>query len=151
MADEATIHPAASRDWPAIRSLLESADLPIADLAADRLGEFVVAKSGPAAVLGVVGLERYGAIGLLRSLAVDVAARAQGLGARLVAELEVRAGASGIAEIWLLTNDAERFFLRHGYAFAARADAPAAIVTTEEFAGLCPASAHLMRKRLAAG
>lgn len=95
MVDEPAIHPAASRDWPAIRALLEDAGLPFADL-------------------------------------------------------EARARTSGITELWLLTNDAERFFLRHGYAFAERGEAPAAIVTTEEFAGLCPASAHLMRKRLAA-
>ena len=55
----------------------------------------------------------------------------------------------GVAEIYLLTNTAERFFERVGYQRMPRDSAPAAIRTTQEFAALCPASAALMRKRLA--
>ena len=101
-------------DWAAIRALLDGAGLPVEDLGADRLAGFLVAEQD-ATMVGLIGVEVFGTAGLLRSLVVAEAARKDGLGGRLVAALETSAQAAGIAELWLLTIDAERFFERHGF------------------------------------
>jgi len=64
-------------------------------------------------------------------------------------EAERHAREHGAREIYLLTTTAERFFARAGYESVPRNDAPSAIRETSEFATICPASAALMRKRLA--
>ena len=99
-------------------------------------------------VLGVVGLETFGPVALLRSLAVAGAARGRGLGAALVAHAEQAAVALGAADAYLLTETAEGFFARRGYRRVDRAAAPPAIARTSQFAGLCPASAVFMAKVL---
>ncbi len=70
------------------------------------------------------------------------------LGARLVAELELIARNEHIDELWLLTIDANPFFIRHGYIVAERDAAPETIRNTAEFSSLCPGDALLMHKRL---
>ena len=87
-------------------------------------------------------------MGLLRSLVVAGNARNTGLGGKLVGALESAAVTAGIAELWLLTIDAERFFLRHDFEIVDRTAAPDEIRRTDEFSALCPESAFLMRKSL---
>jgi amino-acid N-acetyltransferase len=53
-----------------------------------------------------------------------------------------------VKALYLLTIDAAAFFSRLGYQEIARSEAPAAITGTAQFAGLCPSSAHCMRKPL---
>jgi amino-acid N-acetyltransferase len=65
-----------------------------------------------------------------------------------MSELVTLAQAAGIRELWLLTTNTERFFERLGFERMNRADAPASIAATSQFAGLCPASAIVMRKQL---
>jgi len=55
---------------------------------------------------------------------------------------------AGVTTIYLLTETAEQFFKARDYVVIDRADAPKAIVHTEEFGGLCSADAVLMRKAL---
>ena len=119
--------------------------LPVEDFVPEHL---VFVAEDADAVVGAIGLEDYGEVGLLRSLVVAEATRGTGLGRRLVAELESYARAGGINEIWLLTIDADAFFARLGYETADRADAPREIRNTAEFSDLCPASATLMFKSL---
>lgn len=146
MADVA-IRPARPADFSAAASLLQAAGLPVADLSADGLGDFLVACSGDG-VVGFIGLEAYAGIGLLRSLVIRPDLRKLGVGRRLVAELEALARERGIAELWLLTIDAQRYFEELGYGLQERATAPDAIRRTGEFATLCPADAVLMNKWL---
>jgi amino-acid N-acetyltransferase len=135
-------------DWDAVQALLLAADLPIDDLGPERLGGFLIAQDEIAAV-GLIGLEILGTVGLLRSLVVARNARNTGLGGKLVGALEAAAVAAGIAELWLLTTDAERFFQRHEFEIIDRTAAPDEIRQTDEFSALCPDSAYLMRKSLA--
>ena len=138
-----TIAQLGTDELPEIRALLVANGLPVADLGPavvflgvrDRLG-----------LEGVVGLERHGDVGLLRSLAVRHDRRRSGLGSSLVAELERRATADGIKNIYLLTTTAEQFFAHRGFARIARAVVPPAIRATAEFASLCPTSSAVMRK-----
>lgn len=125
--------------------LLAEAGLPTDDVTVERLA--LVAEQGER-MMGLIGLEPFGSLGLLRSLVVDTECRANGLGRQLVAALEELAHQRGIAELWLLTIDADAFFDRLGYVREARAAAPSVIAATEEFSNLCPGDAVLMRKTL---
>ena len=103
---------ATAADLPAARRLLEAEGLPVDDL----LPSHLAFAAGPAERLaGVIGLERHGDTGLLRSLVVASEARGQGVGDALVAALEADAAAQGLTELWLLTTSADAFFLQLGY------------------------------------
>lgn len=141
----AVIRPAIDADLAAVRRLLDDESLPTGDLRAAHL-VFVIETDG--VVVGAIGLEPFGKVGLLRSLVVAPAARSAKLGRELVERLEDHAQDRGIRELWLLTIDADAWFARLGYAVRERIDAPYEIRETDEFAGLCPASAVLMSKPL---
>lgn len=98
---------------------------------------------------GVIGLEVYDTVALLRSLAVAPARRSAGLGRQLVAFVEAEAAQRGIRELFLLTSTAESFFTAQGYALVPRAEAPVVIQGTAQFSGVCPSSAAFLGKRLA--
>lgn len=142
-----TLRESTSADWPAVRQLLQEAQLPVEDLGPATIDGFLIAESGEDMV-GLIGLQIFDTKGLLRSLVVARHARSGGLGGRLVGALEAAAQAAGIEELWLLTIDAEQFFARHGFEFMSRDAAPDCIQQTEEFRDLCPDDAHLMSKSL---
>jgi amino-acid N-acetyltransferase len=142
------IRPACAADLAASIDLLRKAGLPVADLSAERLA-FVDEKND--VFQGVIGVESFGKIGLLRSLVVSADARGTGIGPALVTALEVDCLANTLEELWLLTIDADRFFETLGFTIRDRADAPAAIRSTAEFQGLCPGDAILMSKKLPNG
>jgi len=145
--DMATLRQATRGDWVAARELLLAADLPVDDLGPERLAGFLIAEEQRETV-GLIGLEVLGTVGLLRSLVVARNARNTGLGGKLVGAIESAAVTAGIAELWLLTIDAERFFLRHDFEIVDRTAAPDKIRRTDEFSTLCPDTAFLMRKSL---
>lgn len=132
-------------DAAEVLRLTESAGLPTVDLYGADLAHFF--GCGPRdRPYGVVGLELLGTEALLRSLAVDAAARGSGGGRALVAAAEQHARDSGVCSIYLLTTTAGAYFERLGYARADREAAPPAIRLTREFGELCPASALFMVK-----
>lgn len=144
---------AAQKDeWSAILALLQKASLPVDDLDSSHCDSFLVARSDDSAagIAGAIGLERFGDIGLLRSLVVHNHHRGGGVGRKLVAALEDRAAQSGIAQLFLLTIDADKFFLGCGYLPVERPDVPARIRATREFSELCPGDAVVMCKNLRA-
>ena len=143
----AQIRPAAASNLPGILQLLRARGLPI-DGAAEHVNDFLVAVDGPD-VLGSIGLERYGPVGLLRSLVVAERAASHGLGAQLVQALLVRARASGVEELHLLTTTAETYFPRFGFRVVSRSNLPDALGASAELRGACPASAVAMRLDLA--
>lgn len=147
--DQLTLSAARPDDLEDIQDLLSLYNLPAQDVG-PHLGNFIVARAG-AGLAGVVGLEAYGRVGLLRSLAVSPERRGRGLGQELYARLLAQAGEQGIEEIYLLTTTAEEFFSRRGHRLIDRAQAPAEIQATAEFQGLCPVSARVMYKSLSAG
>jgi amino-acid N-acetyltransferase len=130
-----------------VRQLLSSAESPIEDLQPGMLEHFLIAESA-GAIVGLIGLQIYETIGLLRSLVVTASARRSGLGGKLIGALESAALAAGITELWLLTIDAEKFFERQGFEVVPREVVPDSIRRSEEFAELCPDSAYLMMKEL---
>lgn len=141
------VRPTTAADSAALRSLLEQSALATADLTTAPDLRFWVLIDGDQ-IVGAVGLERYGAAGLLRSLVVSPDSQRRGLGQRLVATLEREATAAGVKTLVLLTQTAERFFTRLGYIVSDRRDVPDAIRQSAEFRSLCPAAAVCMMKAL---
>jgi amino-acid N-acetyltransferase len=127
--------------------LLTAADLPTADLTAAHCEHFFLA-GPPAHPIGLVGLEIFGDVALLRSLVVVPASRGTGAGSALLAHAESHARSLGVRSLYLLTTTAESFFAQRGYQHAPRESAPAAIRSTREFAGICPASSAFMTRTL---
>ncbi|HZR01796.1 MAG TPA: arsenic resistance N-acetyltransferase ArsN2 [Burkholderiales bacterium] len=132
---------------PLVLSLLERCGLPTADVDSDLLTYFVGARD-EGKLVGVIGVQPFGHVGLLRSLAVDPTERGRGIGGRLCDEAESLAHAGDIAELYLLTNEAAEFFLKHGFEIWPRDQLPAPVQGCAQFRSLCPASATAMRKRV---
>ena len=139
---------ATTADRPIVRSLLAEARLPVADLDLAPELTFWVVRDDAGRPVGAIGLERHGDVGLLRSLVVTPGRRRHGLGRALVHGLEEHAKATGVADLVLLTETAEEFFRRLGYAVIDRDSAPSAVAASAEFRTLCPSTAVCMTKRL---
>jgi N-acetylglutamate synthase-like GNAT family acetyltransferase/precorrin-6B methylase 2 len=145
VAAEIELRAARPADLPAMHALLQEAELP-ADVE-EHLGSFLVAehRGNPVAC---IGMEVRGATALFRSLAVSPAYQGLGLAHRLYVELEGRAQARGVAQAYLLTKTIEPLAEKWGFRVVDRAQVPAAIGATREFAGACCASAVAMVKDL---
>lgn len=104
--------------------------------------------SASGALVGVIGLERRGRFGLVRSMAVEEVARHQGIARQLYERAEAEARARGLVGLYALTETAEPFFQAAGFVRADRGDAPPEIAASTQFAALCPASAALLVRPL---
>lgn len=134
-------------DREVIVSLLDLCGLPVADLVVEPAAnmEFLVMEDTAGNhLMGCVGLQNYGSIGLLRSFAVSPRYRHQRVGGQLLEALHRQAEVSGIRQIYLLTTTASAYFERAGYRPVSRDAAPAAIQRSTEFSTLCPATAVVM-------
>jgi len=134
---------------PEVVALLTEARLPVSDLPSSHSLNLLGVREGDRLV-SVVGIEIYGEVGMLRSLVVAESRRNAGLGANLVSDAERWAAERGVKALYLLTTTAGKLFARLGYETVSRAEAPAAIAATAQFADLCPTSSTFMRKVLAA-
>ncbi len=132
-------------DLVGIHWLLNLHSLPSADITEDSLDHFLVYRD-EIGVAGLVGLERYEDVALLRSLVVADGYAGRGLGRRLVAAAEELARESHIRRIYLLTMTAEFYFEYLGYRTTSREDAPARLKQCSQFKALCPSTAVLMVK-----
>ena len=138
---------ASPADHPAVVALLDASGLPRRDVTDALLAHFLVAKGGDE-LLGVIGLEPLGDVGLLRSLVVAASHRGRGLGIELTRALERHARDQGVAQLFLLTTTAERFFGKLGYETIPREDAPPPIQGTTEYRELCSSTSICMVKTL---
>jgi amino-acid N-acetyltransferase len=139
------IEPARPSDLVSIRRLLDIEQLPTEDITEESLELFLVCRDATG-VAGVVGLERFGEVALLRSLVVTGEHMGRGLGKRLVAAAEALASDLGVHSIYLLTTTARTFFEHLGFRCIGREEGPLVIQSTREFATLCPASTVLWVK-----
>jgi amino-acid N-acetyltransferase len=129
-------------DYGAVRDLLRAADLPLDGLS-DTLDHFIVVEDGTGLV-AAAGLEVYGRAALLRSVVVAPSRRGAGLGGLLHDGTIAMARELGVRDVYLLTETAEKFFRRCGYAVVLRDDVPTAVRGSVEFTTVCPASAVVM-------
>ncbi len=127
---------------------LSEAGLPVEDLsgANKHFFGYMTPDSRPA---GYAGFELPGdGHALLRSIVVPPSRRGHGLG-RAIVPLALRAAHdAGAREAWLLTDTAEDVFDQLGFETVARDQAPDAVRSTAEFAGLCPQTATLMHRAI---
>ena len=130
----------------AIMALLQSQNLPSKDLPQSLQDFYVVLEEEK--LVGLIGMERYGLFGLLRSMVVHPLYRNRRIAEGLVALLEERAAASGIQAMYLLTETAENYFGRKGYTNVSREEVPADLKGSSEFSHVCPVSATVMKKEL---
>lgn len=130
-----------------VMSLLAQCALPNSDLSEEKLQHFFGCGE-EANPRGVVGVEMYGDVALLRSLAVEKDVRGKGCGKRLVEEAEKYAAHNGVKRLYLLTSTAEAFFGALGYEKVGRDAVPEAIRNTTEFSTLCSSTAPVMAKDL---
>ena len=142
------LRPARTGDLPAVVALLESCGLPTGDLNETMLISFCIAEL-EGEVVAVAGLEAFGTVGLLRSLAVAEDRRGSGLAEWLVERCEADAYRRGVEAVYLLTTTAADYFRRRGYADVPRDAVPAAVAGHAQFRSLCPASARCLAKPLA--
>ena len=126
-----------------LRQFLHAHKLPASDITLER-GLFVGYYEQDGKLIGSGGLEVYGEIALLRSIAVDEKLRSQMIGKRIVEDLLTRARNLKIKAIYLLTETARDYFLKKGFVDVAREKAPEAIKLSTEFSQVCPASAVVM-------
>ena len=142
-----SLRTAGPSDLPAAYDLLRGCGLPTDGLDEQFGDGYVLAAAGDGGELvGMAGLERHGPEdGLLRSVAVAPAWRGRGLGEALVDDRLAWARARGIRRVHLLTTTAADWFPRFGFRRVTRADAPAAVRASREFAAACPASATALR------
>ena len=136
-------------DLHPLSRLLENNKLNADDLTPDHLQHFFgIRVMDELAAAG--GIEIHGHYGLLRSLVTHPRHRGKGLANAMVKQLEQYATERGIQKLYLLTETAEHYFAKCGYATQARSNVPSAIAATTQFSDLCPDSATLMSKTLSA-
>jgi len=100
-------------------------------------------------VVGAAGLELYADGALLRSVVVDASVQGQGLGRRLIEAALALADRRGLSTVFLLTTTAAGLFPRFGFERIERDDVPESVRASVEFQSACPASAVVMRRRMA--
>ena len=136
--------PATGIDHEIERALLEQGHLPT-DILSSTAGELWIMRDADAVAVG--GFEFYGEDALLRSVAVESASRGSGIGSRLVESLLEEAARRGVKRVWLLTETAEGFFRKKGFARSERtAITNPGLLGSAEFTHVCATTAVCMRK-----
>ncbi|WP_019991183.1 arsenic resistance N-acetyltransferase ArsN2 [Rudanella lutea] len=143
-----SIHYTSARlqDRAEIAALLEEVRL-IADDLPEHLSGFVLAREGDQLV-GVAGLESFGEVALLRSVAVKPTHRGRQIAEHLLEQLLEMAQSQSIAQLYLITTTAEDYFAGHGFSSINRQSVPLAVQQSAQFSSLCPASAAVMHRSL---
>ena len=141
------IEAAGDRDLLEVRTLLARHHLPL-DGVDEHVRTMVVARDG-SQIVGTAAVELYADGALLRSVAVDPAQQGRQLGHQLTEAALLLAQTHGADAVFLLTTTAEKYFPKFGFEQITRADVPVSVQASLEFQLACPASAVVMRKRLA--
>jgi N-acetylglutamate synthase-like GNAT family acetyltransferase len=90
------------------------------------------------------GLEPAGDYVLLRSVVVKERYRGSGLARNITEYLINLAESESRLAVYLLTETAEAYFLKLGFASLLRAEVPTAIAQTRQFSALCPDNASCL-------
>ena len=134
------VQPATATDLQAVASLLVDAGLTTAGLE-DQFPRAYALVWQSNRIGAVAGLELYGDVGLLRSVAIRPELRSRGLGRQLVYERLQCAALQGAKQVYLLTTTAASFFKALGFVEILREQVPAGLRASPEFSYACPSSA----------
>jgi amino-acid N-acetyltransferase len=132
-------------DLREVKRLLAACRLPVDDIGDGQV--FIVARARDQ-LCGTAGLELFGELALLRSVAVDPAWRGKGVAHALCDEAMERARTMNVRRLFLLTTDAQSFFSKLGFCTLDRDRLPAEIRGTAQFRELCPQTAVAMVRGL---
>jgi amino-acid N-acetyltransferase len=135
-----SIERASSTELERARRLLSDADLPTKGLEETELW---CAKDRVGRVIGVAGLEFWGRQGLLRSVAVEAQSRKEGVGTALVGRMLEEAKSRKLAEVYLLTKTAPRFFAKFGFRQVERRTVKGDVRSSIEFSEVCSDTAPM--------
>ena len=133
-------------EFDSVFSLLQESDLQYSDLNKPGIRLFRFEENNQ--FVGLGGLEIFGNLALLRSVAVRKDLQNNGLGTQIVGYIENVAKESGISTLFLLTTTSSDFFKTKGYQSINRDDFAEPLKQTAQFTNLCPASAICMKKEL---
>jgi amino-acid N-acetyltransferase len=106
---------------------------------------FVIAEDQDGSWTGLAGLETYGQVGLLRSVAVDSNHRSQGFGQDLVESVIRNARSRGISTLYLVTDNATTYFERLGFQTVDCDKVDEAVKTSVEFTEICRSATAMKR------
>jgi amino-acid N-acetyltransferase len=126
-----------------VMDLLQQQKLPVSDIKEETL-LYKLTEDGK--LIGTAGLDIFDDCALLRSVSVSGEIRGKGYGKILNDKIEQLAKDNGVNCMYLITHTAKDFFDRQGYTVIDRTTAPDAIKQTDQFTGLCPSSAVVMKK-----
>lgn len=140
------IKSAESTDLQQIVSFLRANGLPTVGVE-KCYSNFVIETDERGVWYGIAGLELYGQSALLRSVAVDESSRRMGHGKALVDAVLSNARHNGVCNVYLLTDNASKYFESLGFALVDREDIDGAVKASPEF-GACCATAVAMRKTI---
>ncbi len=129
-----------------IRKLLEDCSLP--EEGVDKLLDSLLVAVRQSEVIGCAALEFYGKFALLRSVAVHPRFQGKGVGKKLTEAALNHAKNRNIAEVFLLTENADKFFAKYNFNIIERENVPAPVLQSGEFIELCPRSAVAMHLKL---
>jgi amino-acid N-acetyltransferase len=146
---DVTLRPATSADLGAVETLLADNKLPLEGVG-DFLIDFIIAEGG-GGIAGVIGIERHGPYGLLRSAAVREDLKGGGVGRKLVDRLLASARKEGVSDLYLLTTTAEKYFPAFGFEIIPRSAIPGELSASKELQGACPDTAIVMHLSLGGG
>jgi N-acetylglutamate synthase-like GNAT family acetyltransferase len=127
-----------------VRQFLKANKLPYSDITLEG-GLFFGYHDQDGRLIGSGGLEMYGEIALLRSIAVNEKFRGQLIGKKIVEDLLSKAKNLKVKTLYLLTETAHDFFLKKGFIDVPREKTPEVIKLSTEFSQVCPASAVVMK------
>jgi amino-acid N-acetyltransferase len=129
-------------DLEGIIQLLRSSNRTVEGVRSNLENFFVVRDGGK--LIGVAGLEYYGASALMRSVAVSDQHRGEGIGHSLVERCIAKSKELKIQHLYLLTETAEKFMRRFGFMRVDKGLVDSRLQASEEFKGACPDTAVAM-------
>ncbi|MBP2627581.1 MAG: family N-acetyltransferase [Firmicutes bacterium] len=99
-------------------------------------------------IMGVVGVEQYGAAVMLRSLAVKPQFQKAGVAQQLIDYALEALKSTGGTDIYLITNTAEQYLTRYGFAKIERNRVPNHVLATSALGDACSSSSTCMHLKL---
>src|SRR5438128_2170362 len=114
--------PASEKYRERIVRFLEENHLPSQDLPSSLEDFYIVSEEEK--LVGMIGMERYGKYGLLRSLAVHPDFRNRHVAKRLVKMIEDQAESYGIDQLFLFTETADNYFAKKDFVSIMRDEVP---------------------------
>lgn len=128
-----------------VKTILKENELPFQDIKQNQLHSFFGYYQN-SKLIGLIGLEIFNNIALLRSLCVRN--KSAGVGSILLNYIEKYSLENNIKDLYLLTTTADIYFEKKGFKKEDKSNAPSSIKNSSEFNSICPCSAIFMVKRI---